>query len=189
MADGTAQRVSTGFAQTIDAAILARARRGDMVAFAEIYTVYGRPCYTLALRLLGSTSAAEDVVQDVFLKLMDAVRGFRGDAPFGAWLKRMTANAAIDQLRKAGRGSAEEGEAALDALAASETAPATAIDAWSLLQRLPAQARAIVVLHQFEGYSHKELAALFGQTESYSKSILSRALQRLQKSVRDDSTS
>lgn len=186
MGDGTAQRVSTGFGQTIDAGVLARARRGDMDSFAEIYNVYGGPCYTLALRLLGNPSAAEDVVQDVFLKLMDAVRGFRGDAPFGAWLKRMTANAAIDQLRKAGRGSADDSDSVLDVLAASEAAPATTIDAWSLLQQLPVRARAIVVLHQFEGYSHQELAELFEKTESYSKSILSRALQRLRKSVRDE---
>ena len=69
------------------------ARRGDMDACAAIYRRYGTACYNLALRILGERAAAEDVVQEVFLKMMNTLSGFRGDAPFGVWLKRMTANA------------------------------------------------------------------------------------------------
>jgi RNA polymerase sigma-70 factor (ECF subfamily) len=52
-------------------------------------------------------------------------------------------------------------------------------DAWTLLMRLPPRSRAVLVLHQVEGYTHRELAALFGQSESWSKSVLARALKRL----------
>ena len=54
------------------------------------------------------------------------------------------------------------------------------MDAWSLLMRLTPRARAVVLLHELEGYTHLELAQMFGQSESYSKSLLARSLQKLQ---------
>ena len=173
-----AHESGTGFAQEVDAATLARAQRGDMPAFAQLYQRFGRTCFSLALRMLGQRQHAEDLVQEVFLKMMDTIRSYRGDAPFGAWLKRMTVNACIDQLRRQRGGSEEIDEQQL-ALGPDGGDAASRVDAWSLLARLPARARAVLVLHEFEGYTHSELAALFGQSESYSKSILARALGRL----------
>jgi RNA polymerase sigma-70 factor (ECF subfamily) len=180
-ADNEAHRATSpsGFAQVLDAMTLARAQRGDMQAFEAVYACYGQACYGLALRLTTNPAQAEDLVQEVFLKVMETIRGYRGEAPFGAWLKRMTVNAAIDQLRARKRFADQDPESAVDDAADNTTTPAQAVDAWALLQRLPARARAIVVLHELEGYTHAEIAALFGQSESYSKSIVSRALQRL----------
>jgi RNA polymerase sigma factor (sigma-70 family) len=175
----TAPRPRSGFGQELDRITLERARRGDMSACAAIYERFGPACFNLALRILGERAAAEDVVQDVFLKMMQTLPGFRGDAPFGVWLKRMSANATIDALR-AGQRFADEDPEALFASMAARAADADArVDAWSLLMRLPPRARAVLVLHELEGYTHKELSELFGQSESYSKSILARALKRL----------
>lgn len=188
MADGTIQSAATGFGQNLDAAVLARARCGDMRAFAAIYRLYGRACYNLALRILGQPAAAEDMVQDVFVRLIERIGSYRGDAPFGAWLKRMTSNAVIDQLRH--RRYREVGdEDSVAAAATTEIKPDATIDAWALLQRLSPRSRAIVVLSQWEGYTHQELAQRFGQSESWSKSILARAMQQLKSSVPDEPTS
>ncbi len=168
-----------GFAQDVDAMTLARAQRGDMAAFAGLYTRFGRACYGLALHLVGNAPQAEDVVQEVFLKLIETIGSFRGDAPFGAWLKRLTVNAAIDQLRRRKRFVDTDPEAMFAQMPAGDALPAPDIDASMLLRQLPPRARAVVVLHEIEGYTHAELGALFGQSESYSKSILARALQRL----------
>lgn len=171
----------TGFAQEVDAITLARARRGDTSAHAALYRLYSRACYTLAMRVLGNPAAAEDIVQDVFLKMMDAIRQYRGDAPFGAWLKRMTVNAAIDQLRGQRHVDLDDPERVFaNVVDGAGTVAADVHDVMGLLQRLPPRARLILVLHEVEGYTHKELAEMFGQTESYSKSILSRSLRRLQ---------
>ena len=107
------------------------------------------------------------------------VTDYLAPAPFGAWLKRMAANACIDQLRKQRHGAEEDSEALFSHLASDAPEAGSQVDVWSLLARLPARARAVLVLHEFEGYTHTELAALFGQSESYSKSILARAIGRL----------
>ena len=174
-----AVRVNAGFGQALDRVTLERARRGDMAAFAVIYDRFGTSCYNLALRVLGEPAAAEDVVQDVFLKMFATLRGFRGDAPFGAWLKRMTANATIDVLRARQRFRDDDVDALFEALPAPAAGAEDRADAWALLMGLPPRAHAVLILHEVEGYTHRELAQLFGQTESYSKSILARALKRL----------
>ena len=170
---------ASGFAQRVDAMTLARAQAGDMQAFAALYAMFGRPCFNLALRLLGNRAQAEDLVQEVFLKMFATIRSYRGEAPFGSWLKRMAVNATIDQLRSQRHDADVDADALQEQQPAADASPAAALDAWGLLQRLPPRTRAILVLHEFEGYTHGELAELFGQSESYSKSILARALKRL----------
>lgn len=176
----SAQTGGPAFAQQVDELTLARARRGDMQAVAALYERFGRACYNLALRILGNPVAAEDVVQEVFVKLIDAIAHYRGDAPFRAWLKRLTANGAIDQLRLSRRRDDDDPERTLAEIAAAPALGADAAhDIWIMLQRLPPRARAVLLLHELEGYTHRELAELFGQTESYSKSILARSIKRL----------
>jgi len=175
----TAYPSRSGFGQELDRITLERARRGDMDACAAIYRRYGTACFNLALRILGERAAAEDVVQEVFLKMINTLPGFRGDAPFGVWLKRMTTNATIDALRVGQRFADEDAEALIASMASRAADADARVDAFSLLMRLPPRARAVLVLHELEGYTHKELSELFGQSESYSKSILARALKRL----------
>lgn len=184
MADGQTTPVSeirapSGFGLELDRLTLERARRGEMAAFAAIYDRFGGACYNLALRVLGEPAAAEDIVQETFLKLMASLRGFRGDAPFGAWLKRMTANATIDALRAHQRFRDDDPDTLFESMPAPAADAEDRTDAWAMLMQLPPRARAIVILHEVEGYTHKEMAELFGQSESYSKSILARALKRL----------
>jgi RNA polymerase sigma factor (sigma-70 family) len=170
---------AAGFAREVEAMILARAQRGDMQAFAELYSYFGRACFQLALRILGQRQHAEDMVHEVFLKMMDTIRSYRGDAPFGAWLKRLTVNACIDQLRRQRHPAEDDAELAFANAQSADAEAADIVDTGALLARLPPRARAVVVLHELEGYTHTELASLFKQSESYSKSVLARALKRL----------
>jgi len=169
----------------IEASVLLRARRGDGEAFASIYQQYRRVAFNLALRMLGDAAAAEDVVQDVFVRLFDAIRGFRGDAPFGAWLRRLVANSTLDELRRR-RWLDDRFDPADSTAASAGPTPELGAEVWQLLMRLPPKARAVVVLHEVEGYTHKELAEWFGLSESYSKSVLSRSLRRLGGSLNGD---
>jgi RNA polymerase sigma-70 factor (ECF subfamily) len=159
-------------------ALLARSRRGDNEAFAQLYREQVQGVFLLALRLTGDRSKAEDVTQDTFLKALKGIGGYRGEAPVQVWLRRMAANAAIDTLRIARRW--RPFDSVPDLLLVEDTAPdpsALAMD--GLLARLRPQARAVVWLHTVEGWNHAELAARFGRSESWSKSILSRSLRLL----------
>lgn len=172
--------VQDAFFAPLEAPLLERVRRAERAALALVYARYRHAAYNLALRVLGEVPAAEDVVQDVFVRLPRALAGFRGEAPFGAWLRRLVANACIDELR---RRQWLDHDVLPDALAEPASARALSeaqAEAWGLLRGLPARARAVLVLHVVEGYTHAELATLFGQSESYSKSILARTLRRLQ---------
>lgn len=163
--------------------LLEAARHGDRAALTALHGLYAKAAFNLALRMLGDPMAAEDVVQDVFLRLTRKLGGYRGEAPFGAWLRRMVANASLDELRRRRWIEADspiEDRAEIPGLAAVDPA---ALEAWELLERLDPAARVVLVLHAVEGWTHGEMASLFGRSESYTKSLLSRALQRLRTEI------
>ncbi len=155
---------------------LRRARAGDSAAFAALYLRYSPAVYTLALRLSGQRSEADDLTQETFLRALQSLSGFRAGSPLGPWLKRITANLAIDRLRRLRPGD----ELDLDQLAsAQDDNPGRAIDLIAALGKLHPASRTVVWLALMEGWSHQELADRYGRTISWSKSILSRALTRL----------
>jgi len=157
--------------------VLAAARRGDGRAREAIYRAYGAAVHTLARRLCG-TSGADDVLQDTFVDALTRLEQYRGDAPFGAWLRRVAVNTALMRLRR------ERRLVPLDpdwhaALAGPEMRVADRMDLRAALDRLPGLSRAVVWLHDVEGFTHGEIGAALGKTESFSKSQLARAHARL----------
>ncbi|HRQ65047.1 MAG TPA: sigma-70 family RNA polymerase sigma factor [Xanthomonadaceae bacterium] len=177
-----------GFAGGIDEVTLLRLRRGDNAAFEAVYRRYGRASYNLALRIAGSEAAAEDVVQEAFLTLMRRARSLRDPLAFGGWLKRVVANQAIDYLRSRRLVDLQSdlGEHATEWKATDQGWDADQAAGPELLQRLLAlspAARSVLVLHEIEGYTHAEIAEMFGMTESFSKSLLSRTLKRLREEL------
>jgi len=83
-----------------DPAIVARARAGDFAAFETLVERHERRIYAIALRILRRTEDAEDAIQTALLEALEHVADFRGDAPFGAWLGRIAAHAALKVLRR-----------------------------------------------------------------------------------------
>jgi len=159
-----------------EAALVRRARWGDQRAFETLYDRHAGAIHALAYRLTADRGAAEDITQDTFLRMVQFIGGLRGDRPLRPWLKRVAANAAIDRLR---RERLVSGSIETDALPDDAPAVETALDASTLLRRLPADIRTLVWLHTVEGWTHAELAQRFGRSESWSKSIVSRALHQL----------
>ena len=163
----------------MDAPLLAATARGDRDAFATLYRRHAPASFGLALRLLGNRAEAEDVVHDVFLKLFDAAGDIRDADRLSAWLKRATANACSDALRA--RRPLVEPET-LDQLASDARADDDC--EWpALLATVPHAARPVVWLAVVEGWTHAELADRFGRSESWSKSVLSRALAGLRRQL------
>ena len=167
-----------------DEGLLVRlARRGDMDAFGSLYRRHARAVHALAWRLTSDRALAEDIVQDAFVRMLGHVDGLDPRRPVLPWLKRVAANLAIDRLRRRWRDLPED--AAL-APVAGERPPDAYGEALGLLQRLPPLARALVWLNQMEGWSHPELGRRFGRSESWSKSIVHRALAQLRDHVAEE---
>jgi RNA polymerase sigma-70 factor (ECF subfamily) len=180
---------------TIDAALLARARAGDRQAHATLYRAYSPMVFTVAYRILGSRATAEDVLQDSFVEVIRKAGDFRGDSEIGAWIKRIAINKCMSHLRSpwiSRRTTVAGGEA-------DGTGPSIAAQANShaltdqsrgedqslnlarqqelerALAMLSATARAVVWLHDVEGYTHQEIGRMMSRSTSFSKTQLSRA--------------
>jgi RNA polymerase sigma-70 factor (ECF subfamily) len=159
-----------------DTTLLAAARAGDRGAFAALYRRHAAAVHGLALRVLGDRSAAEDVVQDVFLRALDHVALLRDGDRLAGWLKRSAANACIDLIR---RRKPQADPETLDRLVDENADPFDAERLPALLDGLAPATRALLWLFVVEGWTHPELAERFGRSESWSKSIISRALRQL----------
>jgi RNA polymerase sigma factor (sigma-70 family) len=170
----------------IDPGIVRRAAKGDMRAHEIIYRAFATPVYSICLRFTKAPAQAEDLVQETFMEIMRSIDGFRGDAALGSWIRRIAVTKALMFLRSAWtkRGQAlgedwhdvTEGDALSHGISRH---PDDALDLDAALASLPEVTRVVVWLHDVEGYTHKEIADLMGKTESFSKSQLSRAYQRL----------
>jgi len=162
----------------IAAEILARARRGERAAHAELYTSFAGAVFTLARRMLASKALAEDVLQETFVEVLCKIDTFRGDAEVGTWIRRIAINKCLMHVRSSwislrGTASAEPAEEQRSGALDDQLALERALDA------IPDVARAVVWLHDVEGYTHGEIGQMMGRTASFSKSQLARAHERL----------
>jgi len=170
----------------IDPAIVNRAARGDARAHEIIYRAFKTPVYSLCLRFTRAPAHAEDLLQETFIEIMRSISKFRGEAALGSWIRRIAVSKALMFLRSAwtarSQSLADDWDEVTPGNAASHgisSHPDEALDLDAALANLPSVSRTIVWLHDVEGYTHKEIGKLMGRTESFSKSQLSRAYQRL----------
>lgn len=157
---------------------LANARRGERSAQESIYRAFERPVFNLARRMTSDPDAAADVMQDTFVKAFARMHQYRGEAPFGLWLRSIAASEALMHLRR-GRYFMDlfsTDEAMLHSVGCEDVSNADLERSLSLLPSMP---RSVLWLYHVEGYTHVEIAQMCGKTVSFSKSQLSRAHQKL----------
>jgi RNA polymerase sigma-70 factor (ECF subfamily) len=177
--------MSSRFDQSIPDGVLARARQGDRGAQAELYAAFGQPVFGLARRMLGRADLADDVLQETFIEVLKALPKFRGEAPVGMWIRRIAVNECLMQLRshwhrfRLPMSSGTDGIPVEEWLTADEPPPDKSLDMERALDALSPEARAVVWLHDVEGYTHVEIARLMNATPSFSKSQLARAYVRM----------
>jgi len=170
----------------IDQGIIKRAAAGDARAHEIIYRAFSSPVYSICLRFTKTPAHAEDLVQETFIEIMRSISKFRGEAALGSWIRRIAVTKSLMFLRSAWTKRGQSLSDDWEDMTAGEPAshgvsshPDDAMDLDSALDNLPDVSRAVVWLHDVEGFTHKEIAGLMGKTESFSKSQLSRAYQRL----------
>jgi RNA polymerase sigma-70 factor (ECF subfamily) len=170
-----------------------RACAGDTAAQESIYRAYQQPVRTLARRLVPRASQAEDLAHDVFVEVLQSLAQFDGRGSFAGWIRAITVRKCLMHLRSPwhrglrwidGLRPPEEGAPVDEPGGGHRGNPS--LDLERALMQLGDTARAVVWLHDVEGYTHAEIGALLGGTASLSKSQLARAHARLRDLLEPD---
>lgn len=177
-----------GHPAAVDAGLLLRrARSGDERAFEALYRQHVGRVYGLCLRLTSDPQRAEEHTQEVFVRAFTGLEKFQGASALATWLHRMAVNAVFGAWRS--RRRRERHLVALDDLDALEArltgkglAP-TDLDLERSIAKLPPRARAVFVLHDVEGYGHREIAEITEMAEGTSKAHLHRARKLLREAL------
>jgi RNA polymerase sigma-70 factor, ECF subfamily len=171
---------------------VALAAQGDTGAFERVYHAHLGRVYNLARRMAGPESA-DELTQDVFVRVWQKLGTFRGESSFATWLHRLAVNVIIERFRALGTARDRflaDGDAALERMSERPT-PArfdTRMDLDAAMKRLPPGARTVFVLHDIEGYRHEEIGQMLGVSIGTSKSQLHRARMTLRGFLRERRT-
>ena len=157
-------------------------RRGERKAQYELYRLYSKAMYNVCFRILNHPAEAEDVLQEAFLDAFQHLNDFRQTSTFGAWLKQIVVNRAINHLRqrRVQFVDVEEAEYVGDTESVDESE--LEYDVTTVrrgIESLPDGFRTVLSLYLLEGYDHEEIAGILGISESTSRSQFLRAKKRL----------
>jgi len=165
--------------------LVARAKSGDLEALEALYRAFETPVYSLALRMLRSPEDAEDVLQETFLEVVRSIKQYRGEGHLWGWIRQIAASKALMRIRRNQVRATEELHEEAAAGPGGPGVPAR-VDLERAFERLSETSRAVVWLHDVEGYTHEEIAEQMGRTVSFSKSQLARAHARLRGMLEDE---
>jgi len=167
-------------------ALVVEAQRGSREAFAELVRRHQVRAFAIARAVTLSKEDAEDAVQEGFLHAYKALARFRPDQPFGAWIGRIVANAALDIGR---RRKVRDADQLHESVAAPFQDPAESDELRRRLRTglasLPERQRAVIVMHDVEGFTHGEIGEMLGMPEGTARSDLHHARAALRRMLSD----
>jgi RNA polymerase sigma-70 factor (ECF subfamily) len=166
--------------------VLPRVKAGDPAAQEAVYRAFEAPVYNLARRICRTTEDAEDVLQETFLEVFRSIGSFRGEGSLWGWVRSIAASKALMRLRRNKYRETDELQDDIVPIRREDTA--LRMDLEAALERLNPVSRAVVWLHDVEGYTHEEIARLMDKTASFSKSQLARAHARLRRWLGEEVT-
>jgi RNA polymerase sigma factor (sigma-70 family) len=174
-----------------DHALVRAAGLGDTQAFEQLYRRHARRVHAVVWRLAGGQAArAEDLVQEAFIRAWQALPAFRYESAFSTWLHRLAINTALMAIRqRAGGEDRETDDSALEYVASHDTAGQRTrerIDLERAVATLPERARAVLILHDIEGWKHEEIAGELGMAVGSSKAQLHRARNLLRQRLGEE---
>lgn len=165
------------------------AAAGDRDAFQRLYHVHAARIHGAVYRLAGyDHGRAEDITQDAFIRAWQKLPGFRHESAFGTWLYRLAVNVALMDLRS--RGSDPVSVLGDDNVPETGDTPFCAAERDELeraIAQLPPRARAVLVLHDVEGWTHEDIGIELAMATGTSKAQLHRARGLLRKVLGDKS--
>lgn len=170
---------------TTDTDEVALAIAGDARAFERLYRRHEVRIHSLCRRMVGP-ALSEDVMQDVFIRAWEKLHLFGGKSSFGTWLYRLAINVCLARREQAGkrRERFRNDVIALETARAPRRSVDHGMDLDRAVDRLPDRARQVFVLHDVEGYKHREIAELLGIAVGTSKSQLHEARMALREHLK-----
>ncbi|HMN89213.1 MAG TPA: RNA polymerase sigma factor [Saprospiraceae bacterium] len=156
----------------------------DRLAQKALYDKYSRAMYTTAYRMTNDFELAEDVLQEAFIKVFRHLAGFRQEATLGAWIKTIVVRTALSHIKKGIRTESLEAHHTQELLDWGQHLDAEYLE--KAIQQLPEGYRAVFVLIEVEGYSHKEVADMLNISIGTSKSQLFHAKKRLRAYIQQE---
>lgn len=174
-----------------DERLIKAALSGDEEAFAELVQRHKRKVFNMVARFVRTNYELDDICQEVFIKVYQNLKKYRGDAPFEHWLSKITINACYDELRKRRR---EGNNVPLENVTLSLRDPASeempGDKAWEILKhalaKLPSEDRLVITLLNLEEKSVNEISALTGWSEAKVKVRAFRARKELKRILEDN---
>ncbi len=166
--------------------LIARCRAGDQDAYYHIYRLYSRQMFNVSCRITATEEDAEDALQEAFISAFKNLDHYRGDATFGAWLKRIVVNKSINALKKRRHeliSDKEEWDVPEEGEESGYMEGLTVERVKKAIEELPDGYRSVLSLYLLEGYDHQEIAEIMGISESTSKSQLNRAKTKLREKL------
>lgn len=165
-----------------DRQLLDRVQEGDRAAQRALYDAHVDRVYRLAYRMVGEEALARDLTQDTFVRVFEKLDGFRGDASFTTWLHAVTTSVVLNGLRRLKRQRMRERDldtASHIGVTERHAEPDLKRRLTEAVNGLPEAYREVLVMHDLEGYTHREIAAALDVKQGTSKARLSRARARL----------
>ncbi len=169
-------------------ALVERVRRGDAAAFGALVERYSEQAFAIAYGFLQQAEDAEDLVQDAFIRALERIDSLAPGSAFGAWFYRLLVNAAINRRKYLARRQTREVPATIPGRHDPEADPDRAELRRHLaraLSSLPQELETIVILHDLEGFTHREIAEVLGIPEGTCRSHLWRARRMLREELQD----
>lgn len=164
--------------------LIQKAAKGNSLAMKDIYRLYSKSMFNICCRMMNNTADAEDMLQEVFIEAFARISTFRFESTFGAWLKRITINKCINELRRR-KVVLEYRDQPFSEDIVDEPETDNSHAEWSVerikhaMGLLPDGYRVVFSLYMLEGYDHEEIASILGISESTSKTQLMRARKKL----------
>ena len=170
--------------------LIDKSLEGDKSAQSRLYMLYSKAMYNSCLRITNDEDDAKDVLQEAFISAFRNLNSYKGEASFGAWLKRIVVNKAINHIKK------KQLEMASLDVDQHDMVPENNADEHDIsystemvreaIQKLPKGYRVVFSLYLLEGYDHQEIADILGITVSTSKSQYNRAKKKLREILTEE---
>lgn len=161
------------------------AAKGDRAAFERLYRAHTQRVFSVCMRMVTDSNKAEELTQDVFVRVWQKLPTFRGDSQVSTWLHRVTVNVVLTHQKSdnAGKNRAVSDDEAIELTPGRGAFVGERLDLDAAIAGLPRGARQVFVLHDVEGFTHEEIGEQLGISPGGSKAQLHRARMLLRQAL------